>query len=53
MQAALAGVAGVNKVEMRFEAGEFDVTYDPSKAKPDDLTAAVHRTGPWKASIGG
>ena len=52
MKAALSGVAGVSKVEMRFEAGEFDVTYDPSKAKPADLTGAVHAKGPWKASIG-
>jgi copper chaperone CopZ len=53
VKAALEGVAGVSKVEMRFKDGCFDVTYDPSKAKPEALTAAVQAKGPWKASIGG
>jgi copper chaperone CopZ len=46
---ALEGTAGVTKVEMRFDSGEFDVTFDPAKTSAVALAATVTEKG-WKAA---
>lgn len=41
MQQALEGTAGVSKVVMRFDDGEYDVTFDPATTSADALAAVV------------
>ena len=45
MRQALAGLAGVSAVEMRFTDGEFDVTFDPAKTNTDAMLAVVEKKG--------
>ena len=41
----LAGVAGVDKVDVSLEQGSAKVTYDPSKSSVSDMKRAVERAG--------
>ena len=41
----LAGVAGVDKVDVSLEEGRARVTYDPAKAGPAELKRAIERAG--------
>ena len=45
MRRALEGLAGVETTKLRFDAGAFDVTYDPAKVKPEEMVAAVKKAG--------
>ena len=41
----LAGVAGVDKVDVSLEEGRARVTYDPAKAGPAEFKRAIERAG--------
>ena len=41
----LNGVAGVENVDVSLEEGRARVTYDPAKAKVEDLKRAIERAG--------
>jgi copper chaperone CopZ len=45
MTRMLAGVAGVDKVDVSLEEGRARVTYDPGKAGPAEFKRAIERAG--------
>lgn len=45
VERALAGIDGVEEVEVHYTTGRVGVEYDPAVADPDDFTAAIENQG--------
>ena len=45
VERALAGTAGVERVEVHFTTGRIEVEYDPDAVEPRDLERAIENQG--------